>query len=348
MLTQAIPSPVVITPTNILQTGLGFWSSKVLLTAVNLELFTLLSDKNLTADEIMQLLQLHPRSIYDFLDSLVALKFLYKEGRGADAIYSNTLETDLFLDKNKQSYVGGMLEMANNRLFGHWNNLEEGLKTGLPQNEVKHAGAGVFETLYADEKRLEEFLAAMAGGQAGSFSAIAREFDFSDYYTHCDVGGAGAQLSIQIATHNSHMHSTSFDLAPVAPIAQRNIEASEVGDRVKTAVGNFFTDALPKADVITMGNILHDWNLEEKKMLIAKAYAALPAGGALVVIENIIDDARKENAFGLLMSLNMLIETHGGFDYTAADFTGWAREAGFARVRKMHLSGPTSAMVAFK
>lgn len=238
--------------------------------------------------------------------------------------------------------------MANNRLYPFWNHLEEAPKTGLPQNEVRNGGQPLFETLYADESRLEEFLGAMGGFQSGNFMVFAKQFDFSDYYTHCDVGGAGGDLSIQIAIHNPNMRSTSFDLPKAAPIAQRNISNNNVDDRVNVASGNFFTDKLPKANVITMGNILHDWNLEEKKMLISKAYDALPAGGALVVIENVIDDERKENAVGLMMSLNMLIESYGGFDYTAADFTGWAKEAGFSHVNMMHLTGPTSALIAYK
>ncbi len=97
-----------------------------------------------------------------------------------------------------------------------------------------------------------------------------------------------------------------------------------------------------------MGHILHDWKLEEKKMLIAKAYKKLPAGGALIVFEAVIDDERRKNAFGLLMSLNMLIETPGGFDYTGADCSGWMREVGFRKTRIEHLEGPDSMVIGFK
>jgi O-methyltransferase domain len=113
--------------------------------------------------------------------------------------------------------------------------------------------------------------------------------------------------------------------------------------------GDFLVDDLPAADVITMGNILHDWDLDKKKLLIRKAYDALPDGGALIAIENVIDDARRENAFGLLMSLNMLIEFgQGGFDYTGADFREWCSEAGFQSFDLIPLTGPTSAAIAYK
>jgi predicted O-methyltransferase YrrM len=162
------------------------------------------------------------------------------------------------------------------------------------------------------------------------------------------VGGATGQLSIIVANQHPHMRCTSFDLPVVEPIARRRIEAAGLSDRVATAGGDFFVDPLPKADVITMGLILHDWNLERKMQLIKAAYDALPPGGAFIVIENLIDDARRENAFGLMMSLNMLIEFGDAFDFTGRDFAGWCREAGFREVEIVPLTGPSSAGIAYK
>jgi hypothetical protein len=162
------------------------------------------------------------------------------------------------------------------------------------------------------------------------------------------VGGATGQLSIVIAGRYPDLRCTSFDLPVVEPIARRTIEAAGLGDRVTAVGGDFFVDPLPSADVITMGLILHDWNLENKMRLIRAAYDALPEGGAFIVIENLIDDARRENAFGLQMSLNMLIEFGDAFDYTGADFAGWCREVGFREVEVIPLAGPTSAGIAYK
>lgn len=348
MIKEKVAADIVISPAKIMQVGFGFWSSKVLLTAVKFDLFSLISDNSKTAEEIQTALNLQERGVGDFLDTLVALGFLHREGVGANAKYCNTLESEVFLDKRKPSYVGGILEMANDRLYPFWNNLEDALKTGLPQNEAKTGSRPIFEALYADEARLEGFIAGMAGIQNGNFIAFARNFDFSNYKTHCDIGGASGNLSTHIAVQNPAMQSITFDLPPVAPIAKRNIDSLGLADRVKVVSGDFFNDVFPKADVITMGNILHDWDLEAKKMLIKKAYDALPEGGAFVVIENIIDDARKENAFGLMMSLNMLIETPGGFDYTASDFSAWAKKLGFTRIEVMPLNGPASALIAYK
>ena len=337
-----------IDPSKIMQIGMGFWASKTLLTAVNMKLFTHLAKGELSGRDIKEKLGLHDRGLYDFLDTLVALGFLKRSGLKETSMYSNSEDTNLFLDKNKPSYVGGMLEMSNNRLYAFWNDFEEALKTGLPQNETKTGGKPLFEELYSNEEKLREFLKAMGGIQMGNFMVFANKFDFSNYGSLCDIGGAGGYLSAQIAMNNTHMKCVSFDLPPVMPVATENINMMGVSDRVSIQSGDFFNDDFPNADVITMGNILHDWGTQDKKMLIKKAYNALPQGGALVVIENIIDDNRSENAFGLMMSLNMLIETPEGFDFSAADFDGWAKECGFSKTSKMPLTGPSSAVIAIK
>jgi len=335
-------------PSHIMQTATGFWASKVLLTAVELELFTLLDDGSATADQLGRDLGLHPRGTYDFFDALVALRFLDRDGDGTRGRYRNTPETGAFLNKKSPTYIGGMPEMLNSRLFGFWNHLGTALRTGEPQNEVRTHGKPFFEDLYAHTDQLGEFLSAMTGFQAGNFTLLAEKFDFGRYRTMSDIGGALALLSCLVAARHRQLKIRSFDLPPVAPHAQEHVDAAGLTDRVTVVSGDFFTDDLPPADVVTMGNILHDWNLEKKMILIRKAYEALPEGGAFIAIENLIDDARRENVFGLLMSLNMLIETGDGFDYTGEDFRAWCTEAGFRRFETIPLAGPTSAVVAYK
>jgi len=331
-------------PEKILQTGLAFWASKTLLSAIEMEVFSELARGPESYDALVGRLGLHPRSARDFLDTLVALGFLTRMGDR----YANTPETDLFLDRRKPSYVGGILEMANRRLYPFWGHLTEALRTGQPQNEVKGGGPGLFETLYADPARLKGFLAAMTGISHGANMTIARAFPWKDTKTFVDVGTAQGDLAAQIALANPHMRGVGFDLAEVAPIFEEYVAAVGVADRVTFTAGTFFEDPLPKADVVLMGHILHDWDLPTKRMLIAKAFDALPAGGALVVYEAIIDDDRSKNAFGLMMSLNMLIETPGGFDYTGADCSGWMKDAGFSSTRVEHLVGPDSMVIGIK
>ncbi|MEM7248180.1 MAG: methyltransferase [Acidobacteriota bacterium] len=335
-------------PSHVFQVGFGFWGSKVLLTAVEMELFSHLGKGPMTGRELERTLGLHPRATWDFLDALVALGFLERDGDGEDAHYRNTPEGSAFLDKSSQRYVGGMLEMLNARLFRFWDDLPTALRTGEPQNELKHGGKSLFEELYAEPSRLEQFLGAMASLSAPNFELFAKQFDFGKHQTLTDAGGATGLLSCMVARENPHLRCTSFDLPPVEPIAKRCIEDAGLSDRVTTAAGNFFEDPLPKADVVTMGLILHDWNLEKKKHLVRAAHEALPEGGAFVAIENVIDDARRENAFGLLMSLNMLIEFGDAFDFTGADFRGWCREVGFREFDSIPLAGTFSAVIAYK
>lgn len=332
------------TPEHILQVGLGFWASKTLLSAIEMEVFTELARHPEDAEALRERLGLHERSARDFFDALVALGFLERR----DGVYSNTAATELFLDKRKPSYVGGILEMANHRLYRFWGGLTEGLRTGRLQNEAKTGDLPFFEALYADPARLREFLAAMSGLSHGANLAIAAQFPWAEHASFVDVGTAQGDLAVQIALANPHLTGTGFDLPEVGPVFEEYVARNGLAGRVAFHPGSFFTDDLPPADVITMGHILHDWDLEQKRMLIGKAHDALPEGGALIVYESIIDDDRSQNAFGLLMSLNMLIETEGGFDYTAADCMGWMLEAGFSDTRAEHLVGPDSMVVGIK
>ena len=333
-----------LSPDRILQTGMAFWASKTLLSAVEMELFTDLAKHPGDLATVQGRLGLHPRAARDFLDALVALGFLQR----TDGIYRNTPETDVFLDKAKPSYIGGILEMSNHRLYGFWGSLTTALRTGEPQNESKGGGHDPFAALYADPARLREFLRAMSGVSRGANMAIAKQFPWDRYQSCADIGTAQGDLVAQIALANPHLQGIGFDLPEVGPVFEDYIADHGLSGRVAFKGGSFFTDDLPAADVLLFGHILHDWDLPTKQMLLAKAYAALPSGGAVVVYDAIIDDDRRQNAFGLMMSLNMLIETPGGFDYSGADCIGWMQGAGFRDCRVEHLVGPDSMVIGFK
>ena len=332
-----------LTPEKIMYLGTAFWGSKTLLSAAELGVFTELAKQPLNAEALRERLGLHPRSARDFFDALVALGMLDRK----DGVYANTSETDFFLDKAKPSYIGGFLEVINARLYRFWGSLTEGLKTGQPQNETKEGG-DFFGTLYADQDKLRSFLQAMTGISMGASKAIAQKFPWEKYKTFFDIGSAQGGLAVQVALAHQHLTGGGFDLPETGPIFEGYVQSFGLSDRLKFMSGDFFKDPLPKADVLVMGHILHDWNLEEKKQLIAKVYEALPIGGAFIVFEALIDNDRRENAFGLLMSLNMLIELPGGFDYTGADCSAWLKEAGFRETRVEHLIGPDSMVIGIK
>ena len=336
-------SAETVTPRTIMQIGMGYWASKTLLSAVELGLFTALARGPKSLEALRADLGLHERGARDFFDALVALGLLRRE----NGQYSNTVETALFLDRGKPSYVGGILEMSNARLYQHWGKLTEALRTGRQQNEETGAG-DTFETLYSDPERLEGFLRAMTGVSLLSGRAMATAFPWREVKSFIDVGCAQGGLTAEIALAHPHLSATGFDLPQVAPVFERYIARHGLTSRVHFRSGNFFAEPLPSADVIIMGHILHDWDLAEKRMLLGKAHDALPAGGRLIVYDSMIDDDRRENVQGLLMSLNMLIETPGGFDYTGADCIGWMTEAGFREPKLHPLDGPISMVVGTK
>jgi O-methyltransferase domain/Dimerisation domain len=327
-----------------MQVGLGFWASKTLLSAVELGVFSTLANAPADLPALQRKLALHQRSARDFLDALVALKLLERE----NGIYSNTVDTDLFLDRAKPSYIGGILEMANARLYGFWGSLTEALRTGELQNESKGGGENIFAALYADPEQLREFLSAMSGISAGAAHAIAADFSWREYKTFMDLGSAQGMVPATLAQAHPHLNGIGFDLPPVKPVFEEFIAHRGVADRVRFQGGSFFEDPLPKVDVIIMGHILHDWDLAQKKLLLSKIFDALPKGGAVVVYDAIIDNDRRTNAFGLMMSLNMLIETAGGFDYTGEDCQAWMREVGFSETRVEPLVGPDSMVIGLK
>lgn len=330
-------------PDPILQLGMGFWGSRTLLSAVELGLFTALARGPMQRDALARELGLHPRSARDFLDALVALGMLERD----DDRYANTAHTGCFLDRNKPGYVGGILEMAGKRLYPFWGSLTEALQTGAPQNEAK-GGQDLFGAIYADPDRLEGFLEAMTGISLPAAQAIAHRFPWREFESVIDIGCAQGAVPVQVALAHSHVRGGGFDLPAVQPVFDRYVAANGLSARLQFHGGDFFNDPLPTADVLVMGHILHDWDLRQKTQLLANAHAALPENGALIVYEALIDDDRCENAFGLLMSLNMLIETPGGFDYTGADCIGWMRDAGFVDMRVEHLAGADSMVVGFK
>jgi len=338
-------------PARIMQIGMGFWASKTLLAAVKFKLFTLLGGTKKSAASIKKELGLGTtdRHVYDWLDAMVTLGFLQRDGLLDEAMYYNGIETEIFLDTNKASYMGGILEMANNRLYTHWSNLEEGLLTGKPQNESKVSSMmNFFEDLYKDESKLHEFMNAMSGIQTGNFMTLVKKFDFGKYATLADIGGADGWLAIQVCLNHPGIKCITYDLPPVEPLAKNKIAQFNLSDRIEAKSGDILKDVLPSADVITMGNILHGFNEEIKQQVIQKVYDALPDNGVFIAIENVIDDDRRQNTFGLLMSLNMLIENGDSFDYTPADFSKWTKAAGFKRTEIIPLAGPTSAAVAYK
>jgi hypothetical protein len=180
----------------------------------------------------------------------------------------------------------------------------------------------------------------MTGLTLATARAIARQFPWGSYHTFIDLGTAQGALPVHVALAHPHITGGGFDLPAVQPHFDTYVQGFGLADRLRFFPGDFFPDPLPAADV--------DWDLATKRQLIAKVFEALPPGGAFLVHEAIIDDDRRQHAYGLLMSLTMLIDTHGGFDFTGSECTTWMREAGFKETRIEPLTNHDSMVVGIK
>src|SRR5882757_211885 len=330
-------------PDRLMEMANAYWTSRVLLSAVEVGAFTALANGPLSCNELRERTGLHERGSRDFFDALVALGLLDRH----DGAYRNTAETALYLDSSKASYVGGMLEFHNTSMYRAWASLTESLRTGR-----SHAGhdneEDVFEEAYADPGVLTALLSAMSVFSAAPAVALANAFPWERHGRFCDLGTAQGMVPVQVAQRHPHLRGVGFDLPQVRPVFEKFVADHGLGSRVSFSGGDFFADPLPPAEVYILGHILHDWGMDAKRALLQRIYDALSEGGAAIVYETLIDDERRANAAGLLMSLNMLVLTDAGFDYTGADCQGWMADTGFRDTYVQHLVGPESMVIGFK
>ncbi|OLB73956.1 MAG: methyltransferase [Actinobacteria bacterium 13_2_20CM_2_71_6] len=335
---------VGLVPSQIMEIAAGYRPARTLLSAVELGVFTALADGPLALPELRTRLGLHPRAARDFLDALVAMRLLDRD----DVRYRNTPVADQFLDRAKpDSYIGGPLELASARTYRHWADLTLALITGEPQNGTRD-DVDLFTAIEADPHHLRGFHQAMTGLSMPSILALAEKFPWHLYQTVADVGCSEGALLSQVVLRYPHVIGIGFDLAPVRPLFHGYVSGLGLGHRLGFLAADFFVDPLPEADVLVFGHVLHDWDLDTRRLLLAKAYDALPEYGVLIVYDAMIDDDRRTNLYGLLMSLNMLIETRGGSDYTSAECQGWLADAGFQDVKAEPLTASESAVIGIK
>jgi SAM-dependent methyltransferase len=299
----------------------SFYPSQLLLTAVRLEVFTALADGPKTEQALRERVNLHPRGSRDFFDALVSQGLLVRDGE----LYANGSTAQQHLDRNKpESYLGGFLALSG-QIYPLWANLAESLRTGKPQVNEDH----IFEIYQGPIEQQREFFATMATVTRMSAPELAKVLDWSHHMSFVDVGGSTGTLSAELVKAHPHLKATCLDL----PLLERHFDetVAELGvaDKVAFRAADFFTEPLPEADVVILSHILHDWDVEQRKELLRKAFAAVNPGGAVLVLDTMIDDERKSRGHALLFSLDMLLFSPGGSEYTFGELTGWLAEAGF-------------------
>jgi hypothetical protein len=348
--------PPAVAPDRITALGNGFKAARALLSALELGVFTALSEGPLGLRALRATIGIHERGARDFLDLLVALGMLDRDTEGR---YRNTPETSLYLDRNKPAYIGDYFEFAAAYEFPAWTSLTQALRTGSPQQKppTREASAAACEpaesaphygVAYARPGGAEPMAKAMTAATLAVARSIAAKFPWQDYATMLDVGTAEGCLPVQVLQRYPRLTGTGFDLPPLAPLFDAYVEQHALSSRLRFHPGSFFSDPLPGAEVVVMGRVLHNWDLATKQMLLTKAHQALPPGGAVIVYERLIDDARRSNTPGLISSLNMLVMTASGFDFSGADCAGWMQAAGFQRIRTEPLVDGHSMVVGFK
>ncbi|MEU6132851.1 methyltransferase [Saccharopolyspora sp. NPDC047091] len=324
--------------------GLGFWRSAVLLAAVRLGVFTALAGCELGAVELAARTGVHERGAQDFFDCLVALGLL----RRRNGRYRNAPHAAAHLDGHDPArYVGGLLEEAGSQWFRSWALLPEALAQGAPQWTVPADDVHPYGRIYAEPERVWRFRSAMAGGAMMAKLALPRRLRWSRYRTVADIGCCGGELLAHLLDHHPHLRATGFDLPAVADAFETTAARRPAGS-MRFVAGNFFTDPLPEADVLVFGHVLHNWGLEEKKLLLRKAYQALPDHGEVVIYEVLVDDDRLRHVEGLLMSLHMLVMSPRGFGYTGTECRSWLAEAGFRSSKVERLAGDEFMVIGTK
>jgi precorrin-6B methylase 2 len=332
----------MVVPGRIMEIAYAFQQSKALLSAAELDVFTILAEHPLDLETLTTRTGIHERGARDFFDSLVALGLLHRD---ADGRYSNEPECDRYLVRGKPTYLGGLLRHLNARLYQNWSLLTQALATGAPQKGG--IGTDSYPALYADAVTQDIFLSGMTAGSLLPAQALATKFPWSRYRTFVDIGTAQGGVPVEIARVHDHLRGGGFDLPPVQAAFRQFVSRHGLSDRLQFYAGNFFTDPLPAADILIMGRILHNWDVPTRTMLLKKAYEAIAPRGALVVYDPLIDEERK-SAHVLLSSLNMLLETPAGSEYTAAECKVWMVQAGFFEIEVLPLGDVHTAVIGIK
>lgn len=336
-------------PQEIVELGMSFWSSRLVLSAVESGVFTELANGAACETELADALGWHPRAAGTALDALVAAGLLRRDKTGR---YANTMRSAMFLDRSKPSYLGGLMELSSKRLYGLWSGLDDLLRTGRPGAEEERGDNEFFSMLYRDPLALKGFLAGMTGISTGEATLLAARFPWKRFRTFCDVGCAQGALPVRVALSHRHLRGTGFDFPAVRPIFEEYVTSFGLENRLDFAEGDFLEAPLPSADVISFGHVFHGRNHRIREELVAKAYAATPPGGAIIVYDAMIQSGhrkrRGDNYMSLLSSLNIMLESREGYESSTAACAELLRAGGFTRVKVRHLLGPTSAVFGYK
>jgi 3-hydroxy-5-methyl-1-naphthoate 3-O-methyltransferase len=338
-----------ISPEPIFQMATAYWVSKTLMAAVEFELFTKISNRSVTLEELQKVLGMEARPADVFATALVSLGLLNASVNGNDGrAFSNSPLSATFLDRNKSSYMGDIVAMFDKRLYNMWDRLPQSLLANKP---ASGSGEEIFgqARLNLATEQMQKFTHAMYGVSVGPAMALAKAFDFSRCKRLIDIGGGSGVYAIHVALANPHLSAVVADLAAVCGVADEYIRRFSLLSRVKTKALDFFKEDIPSGyDVALLSHIIHDWSEEKDIGLLKKIFSSINSGGAIIISEWLLDDEKTGPAFPALMGMNMIIETEGGRNYSFAEISKMLAAAGFNSIEKWPLLGPASIIIGHK
>lgn len=333
---QGTPVP---DPGKIIELSMAFCASKVLLTAVELDLFSRLAQQPMSSETVRAELGLSERGTPDFLETLVRLDMLERR----DGVYHNSALSARYLVRGAPEYMGQFLDRTNQVLYPAWDRFNEALRTGEAQLEQPRSAGNMFVNLYQNPDSMRHFLAMMDALTTVISPVLAEAFEWDRYQSVVDIGGARGNLVASLVRAHPHLAARVFDLPPVEPAFYERMAELGLNGRVEFTGGDFFTDPLPAADVLILGHVLEDWSEEQRQLLVKNAYQAVRPGGALLVYDPMLDEERS-GLVNVLTSLTMLVVTKGGSEYSSAQCQEWMRQAGFSAT-SAHALGSSDVLV---
>lgn len=332
-------------PTPILDLMNAFRTSQVMFAACSLGVFDHLASGPYDCATLAQLTKTHPDALQRLLDACVGLQLLQRQGDR----YVNTPAANVYLAQQSPRRMTGYITYSDRVLWQLWARLADAVRKGTHRwKQAFDLDGPIFASFFRSEHDKREFVWGMHGyGQISSPEVVAA-FDLSRFTHLVDLGGATGHLCMAACRRYPQLRASVFDLPAVIPMAKEMIAAEPaLPDRIATIEGDFFADTLPAADLYAVGRILHDWSEDKISQLLGRIYQALPANGALLVAEKLLDDDRGGPRWAQLQSLNMLVCTEGK-ERTLGEYTELLRAAGFARIDGARTNSPLDAILAVK
>lgn len=336
-MTQPDPSPVI----DLIN---AFRRSKIMFTAVSLGIFDRLSNAPADARTLALELACSQDALERLLDACAGLGFLRKEA----GVYANQAVAEVYLSRSSASTLAGYILYSDCALYPLWGELENAVREGTHRWEQTFGAKGqIFEHFFKSDEAKRDFLMGMNGFGLLSSPRVVAAFDLSRFHRLVDLGGATGHLPIEACKRYANLRAAVFDLPGVIEVTREYVERAGFSNRIELIPGDFFEDALPEADLFSLGRILHDWSEEKIHKLLKKIYDRIPSGGALLIAERLLSEDKTGPLPALTQSLNMLVCTEGK-ERTLSEYEALLHEVGFIDVHAQKTGAPLDAMLAVK